>query len=31
MGLQYFAGMSEQYEFYDDYESKIGLGLWYDY
>jgi len=31
MGMQCFVGMSDQYEFYDQYESKVGLGLWYDY
>lgn len=31
MGMQYFAGMSEQFEFYDQYEEKVGLALWYDY
>jgi len=31
MGMQYFTGMSEQYEFFDVYEEKLGLALWYDY
>ncbi len=31
MGMQYFAGNSEQLETYTRYESKIGLGLWYDF
>jgi len=31
LGAQYFNGMSEQYEFFDDYESKVGGGLWIDY
>lgn len=30
-GLQYFAGASEQYEFYDSYEEKLGFGVWYDF
>jgi hypothetical protein len=30
-GAQYFNGMSEQYEFITDSESKVGLGLWYDF
>jgi hypothetical protein len=30
-GAQYFNGMSEQYEFIADSESKVGLGLWYDF
>ncbi len=31
MGMHYFNGMSNQYEFYDQYESKLGFGVWYDY
>lgn len=31
MGMQYFAGKSEQFEFYRHYEDKVGLGLWYDF
>ena len=31
MGMQYYNGMSEQFEFYDQYESKIGMGIWYDH
>ena len=31
IGLQYFCGASDQYEFQDRYESKIGLGLWADF
>ena len=31
MGMQYYSGMSDQYEFFDQYENKIGFGLWYDY
>ena len=30
-GVQYFAGKSDQYEFFKQYEEKIGLGLWYDF
>jgi len=30
-GLQYFAGKSDQYEFFRQYEEKVGLGLWYDF
>ena len=30
-GLQYFSGKSDQYEFFKQYEEKIGLGLWYDF
>jgi hypothetical protein len=31
VGVQYFVGESDQYEFFDQYEEKIGLGLWYDF
>jgi hypothetical protein len=31
MGLQYYVGMSDQYEFIDQYENKIGFGIWYDF
>jgi len=31
LGLQYYNGKSEQYEFFDDYENKLGFGLWVDY
>jgi len=31
LGFEYFNGKSDQFSFYDDYESKVGLGLWYDY
>lgn len=31
VGLHYFAGKSDQFEFFDRYEDKIGVGLWYDY
>ena len=30
-GLQYFTGKSDQYEFFKQYEEKIGLGFWYDF
>ena len=30
-GMQYFNGMSDQYQFYDKFEEQIGFGLWYDY
>lgn len=30
-GIQYFTGSSEQFEFQDLYESKIGLGIWADF
>ena len=31
LGMQYFSGMSDQFEFYDQYEDKLGFGIWYDY
>ena len=31
LGLQYFTGKSDQFEFFDQYEDKLGLGIWYDY
>jgi len=31
LGLQYYNGMNEQYQFFDDYENKLGFGLWLDY
>jgi hypothetical protein len=30
-GMQYFNGMSDQYQFYNKFEEQIGFGLWYDY
>jgi hypothetical protein len=30
-GMQYFNGMSEQYQFFNTFEEQIGFGLWYDY
>lgn len=30
-GAQYYNGMSPQYEFYDQFERQLGLGLWYDF
>jgi len=30
-GMQYFNGMSDQYQFYNRFEEQIGFGLWYDY
>lgn len=31
VGGVYFNGMSEQYQFYGEYEEQIGFGIWYDY
>ncbi len=30
-GLEYFNGKSEQYQFGDQYEQQIGVGMWYDF
>jgi hypothetical protein len=31
MGMQYYTGKSDQFEFFDHFEDKLGLGVWYDY
>ncbi len=31
LGMHYFAGKSDQFEFFNQYEEKLGFGLWYDY
>jgi len=31
VGLQYYNGKSNQFEFYDRFENKVGLGIWYDF
>lgn len=31
VGMHYFAGKSDQFEFFNQYEEKLGVGLWYDY
>lgn len=31
VGLDYYNGKSDQYSFYNYYESKLGVGIWYDY
>jgi hypothetical protein len=31
MGFQYFIGKSDQFSLFDRSESKVGLGMWYDY
>jgi hypothetical protein len=31
VGMHYFAGKSEQFEFFNQYEEKLGVGMWYDY
>jgi len=30
-GMQYYVGKSDQFEFFDDYEEKLGLAIWYDF
>ncbi len=31
VGLHYFNGKSDQYQFFREHEEQIGLGIWYDY
>ncbi|MDR0521800.1 MAG: DUF1207 domain-containing protein [Planctomycetaceae bacterium] len=31
VGVQYFSGISDQYEYIHKREQKIGLGIWYDF
>jgi hypothetical protein len=31
VGATYFNGMNAHYQFYDEFEEHVGLGLWYDY
>jgi hypothetical protein len=31
IGLEYFDGKSEQYQFGDQYEQYVGVGIWYDF
>jgi hypothetical protein len=31
IGMEYFNGMSDQYEFYSQFEEQIGMGLWFDF
>jgi hypothetical protein len=31
IGVEYFHGQSEQFEFFNRFEEKIGLGVWYDF
>ena len=30
-GLHYYNGLSDQFQFYRQFEQQIGAGLWYDY
>lgn len=31
VGMHYFQGMSDQWEFFDQFEDKLGFGIWYDF
>jgi hypothetical protein len=31
VGLHYFNGKSDQYQFFREHEEQVGLGMWYDY
>lgn len=31
LGLQYFNGPTNQFEFYQQYDHQLGLGIWFDY
>ncbi len=31
IGMQYFNGMSDQWQFYDRFEEQLGGGIWYDF
>lgn len=31
VGMQYFNGFSDQYQFYNVFEEQLGFGLWYDF
>ncbi len=31
IGVQYYNGLSNQYQLYNFFENKIGFGIWYDY
>lgn len=31
VGLQYYNGKSNEFEFYNRFENKVGLGIWYDF
>jgi len=30
-GLEYYNGLSRQFEFFDQFEQQVGLGFWYDF
>ena len=31
IGVQYFTGKSEQFQFLNSYEEKVGFAIWYDF
>jgi hypothetical protein len=31
VGIQYYYGADEQYEFYRNTANKFGIGMWYDF
>ncbi len=31
IGMHYFQGMSDQWEFFNKFEDKLGFGIWYDH
>jgi hypothetical protein len=31
LGAEYVNGKSTQYEFFNNFEQRVGLGVWYDY
>ena len=31
LGMHYFNGMSDQYQFFDQFEEQLGVAVWYDY
>jgi hypothetical protein len=30
-GVEYYNGLSRQFEFFDQFEQQVGLGIWFDY
>ena len=30
-GFEYYTGFNDQFSFFREYESKVGMGVWYDY
>ena len=30
-GLHYFNGHTDQYQFFNEHEEQIGIGIWYDF